>query len=192
MKGSYIFLADGFEETEALAPTDILRRGGIDAKLVSIYTDRKTVVSAHNIPITADLDFTEFLSGMQLEGTAEDDLMLFPGGMPGATNLAANRKLMALLFAHYTAGGLVAAICASPSIVLGLLPDLAGRKMTCYEGFQDNLIVKGVKFRRDDVVTDGNLVTGRGPGLSIAFGLGVLAALRGKDAADAVARGMML
>ncbi|MCD8313580.1 MAG: DJ-1/PfpI family protein, partial [Bacteroidales bacterium] len=174
MKGAYIFLADGFEETEAMAPTDVLRRGGIDAKLVSIYPDRKTVLGAHNIPITADVNFTEFRSSVVLEGTDEEDVMVFPGGLPGASNLAECRPLMDLMLKHYAEGGSVAAICAAPGLVLCKLPDLKGKKFTCYDGFEPALVAQGAKYRKEGAVTDGNIVTGRGPGFAITFGLEIL------------------
>ena len=86
----------------------------------------------------------------------------------------------------------MAAICAAPSVVLGLLPDLAGKTMTCYEGFQTSLEDQGVHYSRNGVVTDGRIITGRGPGLSISFGLAILAYLKGDKAADEVKSGMML
>ncbi len=192
MKGVYIFLADGFEETEAMAPTDVLRRGGLDAKLVSIYPDRKTVLGAHNIPITADLDYTEFTKKVNLSGTAKEDMMIFPGGLPGASNLAECSPLMDLMLKHYAEGGSVAAICAAPGLVLCKLPDWKGRKFTCYDGFEANLVNQGGKHKKDGAVTDGRVITGRGPGLAITFGLAILSYIRGKLIADTISHQMML
>ncbi len=191
MKGVYMFFADGFEETEALAAADVLKRGGVPVKMVSIGEDRY-VTSAHNVTVAADMTFGEFLSDTDLEGTGRDDVMIFPGGMPGSTNLAEKAELMELMQKHCAAGGAVAAICAAPSVVLGLLPDLAGKTMTCYEGFQAPLEAKGVKYSRNGVETDGNIITGRGPGLAIEFGLAILTYLKGEKAASEVKAGMML
>ena len=99
MKGVYVFFADGFEETEALTTVDMLLRGGVDVKTVSIY-DHNSVRSAHKIHLMTELDFNEFLDTVQLDGTTDKDFMVFPGGIPGATNLAANRMLMDLMVKH--------------------------------------------------------------------------------------------
>lgn len=192
MKGAYIFFADGFEETEALAPIDVLRRGGVDLKIVSIYEDRKTVLGSHKIPMVTDLDFKEFRNSVMLDGTDKDDLMLFPGGMPGSVNLAQDADLMTLMKKHYNEGGSVAAICAAPSLVLSQLPGLEGKTMTCYDGFERNLLDQGANYVKDGVAVDGNIITGRGAGHAIAFGLAILAHLKGKAASDAVAHAIML
>lgn len=191
MKGAYIFFANGFEETEALAPIDVLRRGGVDIRIVSIYDDR-TVTGSHRIPMIADMSFPEFLGEVRLEGTTAGDIMVFPGGMPGSTNLAACDRLMELMLDHYAAGGSVAAICAAPSVVLSKLPGLAGKTMTCYDGFEPALLEKGVKHTKEGVATDGNIITGRGAGHAVAFGLAILAHLKGKETADKVAASIML
>ena len=191
MKGAYIFFANGFEETEALAPIDVLRRGGVDIRIVSIYDDR-TVTGTHRIPLIADMSFPEFLEEVRLEGTTAGDIMVFPGGMPGSTNLAACDRLMELMLDHYAAGGSVAAICAAPSVVLSKLPGLAGKTMTCYDGFEPVLLEKGVKHTKEGVATDGNIITGRGAGHAVAFGLAILAHLKGKETADKVAASIML
>ena len=191
MKGAYIFFANGFEETEALAPIDVLRRGGVDIRIVPIYDDR-TVTGSHRIPMIADMSFPEFLEEVRLEGTTAGDIMVFPGGMPGSTNLAACDRLMELMLDHYAAGGSVAAICAAPSVVLSKLPGLAGKTMTCYDGFEPALLGKGVKHTKEGVATDGNIITGRGAGHAVAFGLAILAHLKGKETADKVAASIML
>ena len=93
---------------------------------------------------------------------------------------------------HYEEGGTVAAICAAPSLVLSKLPGIAGKTMTCYDGFEPALIEKGVKHVKEGVVTDGNIVTGRGAGHAVAFGLAILAHLKGQETADRVAKSIML
>ena len=186
-----MFFADGFEETEAIAPADVLRRGGIDVKKVSI-NGSLGVSSSHGVHILTDMTFSEFRNQVVLEGTSAQDVMIFPGGLPGSDNLAACDELMDMMQKHYAEGGCVAAICAAPSVVLGKLPDLKGRKMTCYDGFEPALVAKGVEYTKEGVVTDGNIITGRGAGHAVNFGLAILAYLKGQDAADQVARSIML
>ena len=108
MKGVYLFLANGFEETEALATGDVLKRGGIPVKTVSIYED-KYVTSAHNVTVVADLTFGEFKAAAGSSCSGKNDVMIFPGGMPGSTNLADKTELMELMQKHYAEGGAVAA-----------------------------------------------------------------------------------
>ena len=191
MKGVYMFFADGFEETEAIAPADVLRRGGINVKKVSI-NGSLGVSSSHGVHILTDMTFSEFRNQVVLEGTSAQDVMIFPGGLPGSDNLAACDELMDMMQKHYAEGGCVAAICAAPSVVLGKLPGLKGKRMTCYDGFEPALVAKGVEYTKEGVVTDGNIITGRGAGHAVNFGLAILAYLKGQDAADQVARSIML
>ena len=109
MKGVYIFLANGFEETEAIAPLDILRRGGVDVKTVSIHRD-KYVTGAHKVTVAADLTYGEFKANVELDGTEADDVMIFPGGMPGTKNLEENAEIINFMRLHYAEGGSLAAI----------------------------------------------------------------------------------
>lgn len=191
MKGVYMFFADGFEETEAIAPADVLRRGGIDVKKVSI-NGSLGVSSSHGVHILTDMTFSEFRNQVVLDGTSAQDVMIFPGGLPGSDNLAACDELMDMMQKHYAEGGCVAAICAAPSVVLGKLPGLKGKRMTCYDGFEPALVARGVEYTKEGVVTDGNIITGRGAGHAVNFGLAILAYLKGQDAADQVARSIML
>ena len=191
MKGTYIFLADGFEISEALTTVNMLRRGGINVKTVSIYDDR-IVTSSNRIPIIADMAFGEFRASTSFGPCLKSDVMIFPGGMPGSSNLAAFGKLMDIMQQHYAEGGTLAAICAAPSVVLGLLPNLEGKRMTCYDGFEEALISKGAEYVKEGVVIDGNIITGRGPGWAVEFGLAILAHIKGKEIADKVKAGLML
>ena len=191
MKGTYIFLADGFEISEALTTVNMLRRGGVNVKTVSIYDDR-IVTSSNRIPIIADMAFGEFKASTTFGPCLKTDVMIFPGGMPGSSNLAAFGKLMDIMQQHYTEGGTLAAICAAPSVVLSLLPNLEGKKMTCYDGFEDALIEKGVEYVKSGVVVDGNMITGRGPGWAVEFGLAILEHVKGKEIAEKVKAGLML
>ena len=191
MKGTYIFLADGFEISEALTTVNMLRRGGVNVKTVSIYDDR-IVTSSNRIPVIADMAFGEFRASTSFGPCLKTDVMIFPGGMPGSSNLAAFGKLMDIMQQHYAEGGTLAAICAAPSVVLGLLPKLEGKKMTCYDGFEDALTAKGVEYVKEGVVIDGNIITGRGPGLAVEFGLAILSHVKGQEIADKVKAGLML
>ena len=191
MKGTYVFLADGFEVSEALTTVNMLRRGGVNVKTVSIYDDR-IVTSSNRIPVVADMAFGEFRASTTFGPCLPTDVMIFPGGMPGSANLAAFGKLMDIMQDHYTQGGTVAAICAAPSVVLSLLPDLKGKKMTCYDGFEEALKAKGAEYVKEGVVADGNMITGRGPGWAVDFGLTILAHVKGQEIADKVKAGLML
>ena len=191
MKGTYIFLADGFEISEALTTVNMLRRGGVNVKTVSIYDDR-IVTSSNRIPVIADMAFGEFKASTSFGPCLKTDVMIFPGGMPGSSNLAAFGKLMDIMQQHHAEGGTLAAICAAPSVVLGLLPGLEGKKMTCYDGFEEALIAKGAEYVKEGVVVAGNMITGRGPGWAVEFGLAILAHVKGQEVADKVKAGLML
>ena len=118
MKGGYTVLADGFEDVEALATNDVLRRGGVDTTLVAL-TDDPIVESSHGVWVSAEA----FLPEMDTDpaGTDADDVLIFPGGMPGSKGLASCSPLIELMREHYAAGGTVAAICAAPGLVLSQL-----------------------------------------------------------------------
>ena len=191
MKGTYVFLADGFEVSEALTTVNMLRRGGVNVKTVSIYDDR-IVTSSNRIPVIADMAFGEFKASTTFGACLPTDVMIFPGGMPGSSNLAAFGKLMDIMQEHYAEGGTLAAICAAPSVVLSLLPNLEGKNMTCYDGFEETLQAKGAVYVKEGVVVDGNIITGRGPGWAVEFGLAILAHVKGQEVADKVKAGLML
>lgn len=191
MKGVYVFLADGFEISEALTTVNMLRRGGVNAKTVSIYDDR-IVTSSNRIPVIADMAFGEFKASTSFGPCLPTDVMIFPGGMPGSSNLAAFSKLMDIMQQHHAEGGTLAAICAAPSVVLSLLPDLNGKKMTCYDGLEQELQAKGAEYVKEGVVKDGNIITGRGPGWAVEFGLAILAHIKGEETAAKVKAGLML
>lgn len=194
MKGVVLFLADGFEEVEALSPLDILIRGGVSVKTVCLNEDN-FVTSSHRQVMLAQDTLEEFLRSATEEGTDEKDFMIFPGGMPGSKNLAACAPLMEMMNRHLLLGGSLAAICAAPSVVLADKLDsgsLEGVKMSCYDGFEDGLAAAGAKYVKSGVVRDGRIITSRGAGHAIAFGLEILAAIKGKEVADKVAQSIML
>lgn len=158
----YLFLANGFEEIEALATLDILRRCGLAVTTVSISADR-TVMGAHNIPVLADSLFAD-------NDYAAADALVLPGGMPGAKNLLEHEGLRNALIAQNERGALVAAICAAP-MVLGLHGLLVGRQATCYPGFEGYLT--GATHQSAYVVEDANIITGRGPAAAVEFGFAI-------------------
>ena len=171
----YVFLADGFEETEAIAPIDMLRRAGVTVQTVGIGTDTPT--GTHGITVRADLPETAVTTD-GLEG------IVLPGGLPGTTHLEASETVQRLL--DYCADNdlLIAAICAAPS-VLGHKGLLDGRRYTCYPGFETADGATG-----EPAVCDGPIVTGKGAGAALAFGAALIEALCGKQKADAVCGGM--
>ena len=179
MKKAFLFLANGFEESEAIVPADILRRGGVELTVVSV-TGKKEVVSANNIMVAADKLFDECDFGIA-------DMLVLPGGMPGAKNLNEHDNLKNLLLRFAAQGGWVAAICAAP-IVLGGLGLLKGCKATCYPGFEGEL--EGATCTGQPTETDGKIITGRGPGYAYDFGFSLLTALMGEDVAKNVKAGM--
>lgn len=191
MKGVYIFLAEGFEDVEALATADVLRRGGVPVQLISISED-PFVVSSHRVAVGVDDSFDFFISGVDLYDTSDKDVMIFPGGMPGTKNLARNEQLMALMQQHYDDGGTVAAICAAPGLVLSQLEDIEGKRMTCFDGFEQYLEERGAKFVPKPAITDGRIITGRSAGHAIAFGLEILKKVKGEQTAAEVRHALML
>lgn len=176
----YEFLATGFEEVEALAPVDILRRGGVEIKTVSVTGDL-LVESAHGVAIKADLLFED-------ADLASADLLLLPGGLPGATNLNEHEGLRKVLVGQNERGGRIAAICAAP-LVLGGLGLLNGKKATCYPGFEKYLT--GATYTADLCTVDGNITTGRGPAAVLPFSYALLEQFVGAEATKAVRDGMI-
>lgn len=180
---NFLFLADGFEEIEALATIDVLRRAGMDVKTVSIKRE-PFVTGAHGITVTADETFKE----ADFSGS---DWLILPGGMPGASNLHEFGALNDLLKVH-AGKGRIAAICASPAVVLAATGLLEGRSATCYPGFETALIAAGARYESDQrVVTDGNIVTANGPSSAVPFALEIVRLTLGDAAAAEVAAGML-
>ena len=189
MKGINIFLADGFEDMEALAVNDVLRRSGLDVCLVGIGED-PFVVSSHGVTVGPEAYLADF--DEDHTGTLAEDFMIFPGGMPGTKNLAACEALVRAMREHYAEGGSLAAICAAPGLVLSQLPDVSGLQFTCFDGFQDALIAKGASFVNAPAVKSGRIITGRSAGHAVAFGLEVLKAVKGAEAAEKVRYSLLL
>lgn len=180
MKKVYVFLADGFEDVEALIPIDVLRRGGVDVTTVSI-TDFPLAQSAHQVNIEADMMFEQC-------DFSDADLLFLPGGMPGASNLYAHKGVCKALVDQVAAGKKVAAICASPAVVLAPLGILDGKKATCYPGFEKALTE--ATYTGDLVTVDGNVTTGEGPAAAFPFAYELLSQLVDKKTSDQIAEGM--
>lgn len=189
MKGVNIFLADGFEDIEALGTNDVLRRGGVQTRLIAI-NDNPFVQSSHGITIGVD----EFLPEMEIchSGTTAKDVMIFPGGMPGSKSLAACKPLVKAMKEHFAAGGSLAAICAAPGLVLSQLDDFKGIEFTCFDGFESYLIEKGGIFKSEPSVRSGRIITGRSAGHAISFGLEILRMLKDDETMEAVRHAMFL
>lgn len=171
----YLLLADGFEEIEALLPLDILRRGGVEVRTVGITG--KTVVGAHGVCVAADLTADE--AGENAE------MVILPGGMPGAAHLDASPAVDRLLKAAEKNGARMAAICAAP-MVLGHRGLLAGKHAVCYPGFEKDL--KGALPCDKRVVCDGLVTTAVGMGAAAEFGFSLLSQLKGETEAERVRR----
>lgn len=170
-----VFLAEGFETVEALAPYDIMKRAGIDVKTVSIKKDRR-VVSAQGVPVEAELAVTALKN-------AEPELVMLPGGMPGAVNLEQSEEVRECLYKTCASGGWLAAICAAP-YVLGVNGYLKDKEATCYPGFEDRLI--GAKLSDKRVVRDGKIITAAGMGVSLEFGFELVRALKGAETVNRI------
>ncbi len=174
----YVFLADGFEEIEALSVVDILRRGDIETKTVGVgSTD---ITGAHGIIIKADIS---------IEKVNREDItaVVLPGGMPGTKNLKNSAELVKIIKYSAQNNKILAAICAAPS-VLGGLGMLKNKNATCYPGFEDELL--GANYKDVPVCVDENIVTAFGPGAAIDFGLELVKILKDTETADKIYSGM--
>lgn len=170
MNKIFLFLADGFETVEALAPVDVMRRAGLDVITVSIM-GRKDVVSAQGVTVAAD----ELFESISFDG---GDAFVLPGGGVGTDNLSAHEPLRALLKEAFAQGKLVAAICAAP-MVLGRIGILQGKRATCYPGCEGDLF--GAVYTASSVEEDGNIITGCGPGVSFDFGFSIVERFCGEE-----------
>lgn len=171
----YLFLADGFETVEALAPVDVMRRAGLSVTTVSIM-GRREVLSAQGVPVIADAlmgDFSLF----------DADALVLPGGGAGTENLSANAAVREEVERMNNEGKLVAAICAAP-MVFGRMGILQGRKATCYPGCEGDL--KGAEYTAAKVEIDGNIMTACGPGVSFDFGFSIVEHFCGSEVVSAI------
>lgn len=176
----YLFIANGSEECEALAPLDILRRANVN--IMTVGVGGKTVIGSHNVPIVCDIEESE-IDFSCLEG------IILPGGMPGTLNLEKSAVVQKAIDTSFSKNALICAICAAPSI-LGHKGILNGKKATCYPGFEKDL--SGANPLEIPVVSDGNIITANGPGSAFAFGLKILEYLKGYEKSQEIMHGMMI
>jgi protein deglycase len=181
MKTAFVFLATGFEEIEALATVDILRRGGVKVMTVSIMGTLK-VMGAHNIPVIADYLFEDADFSLA-------DALILPGGIPGSNHLNTCTRLKDLVLEKHKKGILLGAICAGP-MVLGGLGLLKGKKATCFPNFEPTMI--GAICVEAGVVVDENIVTCQGPGFVFDFGLTLLEIMRDCEISDEVRAALLV
>lgn len=176
----YCFLANGFEETEALATVDVLRRAKLEVKLVSI--DKEIVTSSRKVSVISDMLIDDICDYSDI------DAIILPGGMPGTTNLEACEKLKEIVLYCNDNNKVVSAICAAP-MILGHLGLLSGKEATCYPGFEKDL--QGAILRTENkAVCDGNIITGKGAGASFEFGFAIVSKLLSQEVADEVRSSM--
>ncbi len=171
----YCFLADGFEEMEAIAPIDILRRA--DINVVTVGVTGKTVNGRHGIKVIADCTLSELV----LDGSLE--AVILPGGLPGAENLENSSDVQRTIDFASDNGKYLCAICAAPQI-LGHKGLLKGKKAIAYPGFENEL--HGAVISKEYVVTDGKIITAKGAGVAAEFGLAIVAALKGEAVAEKI------
>ena len=170
-----MFLADGFEEVEALCPLDILRRAGLEVTTVGIGKDM--IRGAHGITVQTDIVDI-------LYRDSDPEMLILPGGMPGSTNLDESKTVDAALKAGARKGAFLCAICAAP-LVLGKRGYLQGKSAVCYPGFEEYLIGATVSEDRS-VVRDGNVITAKGMGVAFDFGLELVRALKDDETAEKI------
>ena len=182
MKKALVFMANGFEEVEALTVVDFLRRAEVQVDICSIY-DEKEVEGEHGVKLTADICLKD------VKDPQEYDAVITPGGLPGATNLRDEERVVSIMKQAFDKPGRwVASICAAPFVLAaaGIAPQIAG---TCYPGCEDAVGYK--EYRKEPVVVDKNVVTGMGPALAPAFALKLVELLAGEEKAKEVGDGLL-
>jgi 4-methyl-5(b-hydroxyethyl)-thiazole monophosphate biosynthesis len=172
----YMFLADGFEEVEALCPLDILRRAGLEVTTVGVG-GKDLIAGAHGIMVQADIPDV-------LYRDSAPDMIILPGGMPGSTNLDESKTVDAALKVAAKKGAYLCAICAAP-LVLGKRGYLEGKRAVCYPGFEEYLSGATVS-ESETVVRDGNVITAKGMGAAFEFGLELVRVLKDNETADRI------
>ena len=174
-------LAHGFEEIEAMTIVDLLRRG--DIEVITAALKNEPVIAAHGVSVIADTTIDEALK-------TDFDAVVLPGGMPGASNLNDDDRVHQILRKMADSGKFTGAICAAP-IVLAKAGLLDGKKATSYPGFLDKMDVPKMTYTGAAVEHDGKIVTSRGPGTAMDFGLKLIEVLQGKETRDAVEKGLV-
>lgn len=174
-----VYLADGFEEIEALAPVDFLKRAGVE--VVTVGVSSKEVTGTHNIKVIADITADEVVLGDELQG------IILPGGMPGAENL--NNSPLVQMAIDYCAENnkIIGAICAAP-FILGRKGLLKGKNATCFPGFENELLEASIV--ESGVIIDGTIVTAKGAGIAWEFGAAICSIITGEEKALQILRGI--
>ena len=178
-----VVLADGFEEVEAISPIDVLRRAGASVTVAGLKPEKGNLVrGAHDIWVRCDVELLD---------VREDrfDAIVLPGGMPGAMNLHKSEMVNSMVLDTYKRGDLVCAICASPAFVLAPTGILDGKDVTCYPGCES--AAPSVKFGESRAVRDGNVITSKGPGTALEFGLLIAQTLFGREVSDGLSSDMI-
>ena len=176
----YEFMANGTEEIEALTVIDVLRRGGVDARMVSI-TGSEYIESSHGIVIKCD-------TTIEQADLSDADFLLLPGGLPGSTNLLEHEGVREALMKQAADGKRIGAICAAP-MVLGDLGLLRGKRATCYPGTEKYM--DGAEYTQDIFTVDGNIITGCGPAATLPYSYAILEMLTDRETAEGLKEGMM-
>ena len=175
-----VVLANGFEEIEAVTVIDVLRRAGVEVTMLGV--DGAEITGSHGISVKADAVLAE-------EADRRWDIVILPGGLPGAHTLRDSEAVQALIRRQHAAGGKLAAICAAP-IALGKAGVLAGRRATSYPGFESEL--HGAEVVAEPVVRDRELLTSRGPGTAMEFALALVSDLKGEEEASELRKRMLV
>lgn len=183
-KNSYIFLAPGVEEIEAMATIDALRRADIPVVAVAVDTTLQ-IKGATGQTIVADSLISDI-------DTSDAEWLIVPGGVPGAPNLHASETVSEMLRAHYARNGRIASICAGPAVVLAPLGILKGKKATCYPGLGDAINKNGGEYVMEKVVTAPYLVTSEGPGTTLDFAMEIIRETKGDKIAADTAKSMLV
>jgi 4-methyl-5(b-hydroxyethyl)-thiazole monophosphate biosynthesis len=185
-KSAIVLLADGFEEVEAVTPIDYLRRAGISVTIAAIGSSL-FVKGARGITVNADVTLCDLL---QTHQAVLWDAIIIPGGMPGATNIAASAEATGLITAMAAADKLICALCASPAIVLAPLGLLSGKTFTCYPGMEGQVL--GGAWTEERVAIDGNIITSRGAGTAGEFAISIIDQLLGETEGEKIAGAVLL
>lgn len=191
MYKALVFFSEGFEEIEAVSPVDYLRRAGLEVTIVSVNLDSPYVTGAHGIKVYADITLSDYLN----KNESLPDVVVIPGGMPGATNLASCKELLELINKMNDENKTIAALCASPAVVLAKTNALKEKAWTCYpnmENFDEfsKAYISGHK-KNERVVTDKNVITAFGPGAAEEFSMAIVEKICGKDTKEKVKEASM-
>jgi len=180
-KTAVVLLAEGFEEVEAIAPVDVLRRAGVRVTLAGV--SEKIIKSSRNVSVHADVLLKE-IKGLP-------DAVVVPGGMPGATNLAKSKEVAEFLKKMHSVKKMIAAICAAPAVVLAPLGVLNFKRVTCYPGCETDFSDK-ISYSKERVVVDDHIITSQGPGSALEFSLAIVAELVGREMAETLRDKMLI